>query len=61
MVFQAVHQNPSLKIFWHLDHNFIGVTKESHQIAVGVDPGEHTLILVDNLGNELQSFFTVLD
>lgn len=61
VVFQAAHQNLESKIYWHLNQSFVGVTQKEHQIAVEVKPGSHTLTLVDNLGNELQRSFTVVD
>lgn len=61
VVFQAAHQTPNIKIFWHLDQSFVGVTEKNHQIAVEVNPGSHKLTLIDNLGNKLQRNFTVVD
>lgn len=61
VVLQAVHQNPNTKLFWHLNASFIGLTEENHQMAVEVSPGVQELTLVDDLGNEVRSFFTVLD
>ena len=60
-MFQAAHQTPNIKIFWHLDQSFVGVTEKNHQIAVEVNPGSHKLTLIDNLGNKLQRNFTVVD
>ncbi len=49
-VFEAAHRNINTKIYWHLDENFIGETKEIHQLALNPSVGKHKLILVDENG-----------
>lgn len=60
VIFQAAHQNEKAKIFWHLDHSFIGVTEQTHQIAVKANPGRHLLTLVDDSGNEILKRFSIV-
>jgi penicillin-binding protein 1C len=60
-VFEAAHRQPQTRIFWHLDGNYLGETEHIHQMAVAPDPGEHVLTLVDEHGDLLQRWFTVLD
>jgi penicillin-binding protein 1C len=38
---EVVHRDPSAKIFWHLDKNFLGTTKSIHQIEILASPGDH--------------------
>jgi penicillin-binding protein 1C len=52
-IFEAAHRNPGTKIYWHLDENFIGETKEIHQLALDPGPGKHKLMLVDENGVSL--------
>jgi penicillin-binding protein 1C len=61
VVFQAAHQNPNGKVYWHLDHTFVGVTEENHQISLSASAGKHILTLVDNFGNEIQRTFNVIE
>jgi len=49
-VFEAAHRNINTKIYWHLDENFIGETKEIHQMALNPAVGKHKLMLVDENG-----------
>ncbi len=59
-VFEAVHREPNAIIYWHLDQNYLGQTKEFHKIDLNPEPGLHTLLLVDNKGERLERVFEVL-
>lgn len=61
VVFEAVHRNRDTKIFWHLDENFAGETREIHQMAFQPVPGRHILTLVDEKGETLKAEFEVLE
>ena len=61
MICNAAHRQPGMKIFWHLDNQYISVTKDFHQVALNPPPGHHTLTLVDGDGNSLEVKFEVLD
>jgi penicillin-binding protein 1C len=61
MICNAAHRQAGMKIFWHLDDKYIGLTKDYHQIALNPEPGMHTLTLVDGDGNTLQTKFEILD
>jgi penicillin-binding protein 1C len=59
-VFEAAHRNPMVTIFWHLDNQYLGATRELHQMALAPKPGEHRITLVDENGERVQRLFTVL-
>jgi penicillin-binding protein 1C len=59
-VFEAAHRNPGFLIYWHLDEEFLGTTRDIHQIALDPEPGLHTLTLVDENGERLEQTFMVL-
>jgi penicillin-binding protein 1C len=61
MICNAAHRQTGIKIFWHLDNQYIGQTKDYHQIALNPSAGKHTLTLVDANGNRLQTYFEILD
>ncbi|MBK0381075.1 penicillin-binding protein 1C [Mucilaginibacter segetis] len=61
IIFNAAHRQQGIKIFWHLDDKYVGKTSTFHQIALNPSPGQHTLTLVDAVGNTLQINFEVLD
>ena len=53
VIFEAVHNNPSSVIYWHLDDEFIAATRDIHQVELLPAPGNHVLTLVDENGEEL--------
>jgi penicillin-binding protein 1C len=59
-VFEAAHRDPATRIFWHLDDRYMGATRDIHQMALTPDPGDHIITLVDENGEHLQRYFTVL-
>ncbi|WP_448699255.1 penicillin-binding protein 1C [Mucilaginibacter sp. AW1-3] len=61
VVCNAAHRQPGIKLFWYLDDEYMGTTKDYHQLALNPSAGRHTLILVDGNSNRLQTRFEVLD
>lgn len=59
-VFEATHRNINTKVYWHLDDEFIGETKEIHQLALNPTVGKHNLLLVDENGISLSMKFETL-
>ena len=57
---EIAHRNPSKKIFWHLDEEYITATRSMHQIEIFAKPGPHTITAVDEDGNAIKSTFTIL-
>jgi len=60
MICNAAHRLPGMKIFWHLDNQYIGETKDFHQVALNPSPGKHILTLVDGNGNTINIGFEIL-
>jgi len=61
IVLNAAHRNQNAKIYWHIDNEYVATTTNFHQLAISPQPGKHTLTLVDESGERLVQFFTVLD
>lgn len=59
-IFEATHRNIDTKIYWHLDDNYIGETKEIHQLALNPPIGKHKLMLVDENGISISLKFEVV-
>ncbi|PWT97753.1 MAG: penicillin-binding protein 1C [Bacteroidetes bacterium] len=60
-IFKATHKNPSMKIFWHLDDEYIGSTTDFHQIALSPTPGKHFITIVDESGESITREFEILE
>lgn len=61
VVLNATHRNADAKIYWHIDGEYVATTKSYHQLAVSPPPGKHMLTLVDENGERLLQYFTILD
>lgn len=59
-IFEATHRNINTKIYWHLDDQFIGETKEIHQLALNPSIGKHKLILIDENGISMSLKFEAI-
>lgn len=64
-VFRAAHRDAAALIHWHIDQNYLGATRSSdpagHARTTTVDPGRHTLTIVDDSGHRERISFTVRD
>ena len=60
IVFKLTHHHPSTKIYWNLDKQYIGMTRNDHHLAFIPPPGKHTLTVVDQQGKSLSIRFEVL-
>ncbi len=59
-VFEATHRSASAKIYWHLDNEFIGTTKEIHKVIVHPGLGNHKLTVIDENGEIVEIVFQVI-
>ena len=60
VVFEAAHRDPTARVFWHVDDEYLGETLDLHQMALAPRPGPHVLVLVDERGETVRRRFTVL-
>jgi penicillin-binding protein 1C len=60
-VFEVAHRNPSATVHWHIDEEYIGLTKAGiHEKSIAVAPGKHRLTIVDDAGETAVVEFEVL-
>ena len=60
IVCKAVDQNPGAIVYWHLDNDFVKMTRKKHQIEIFAKPGKHRLTLVDDAGQRIVCRFEVV-
>jgi penicillin-binding protein 1C len=53
LILKVAHSKPELQLYWYIDNQYIGSTKDIHDMAVLPTTGLHTITVVDELGNEL--------
>jgi penicillin-binding protein 1C len=61
VVFEAAHRHPETRVFWHVDDEYYGETRDVHQMELAPPPGRHVLTLVDETGETVRRSFTVLE
>lgn len=59
LIFELAHRSPSNRVFWHLDGQYIGATKDFHKKEYSPEKGQHTLTVVDETGVSLTTRFSV--
>ena len=60
-IFEVAHRHHDAIIYWHLDDEYIGLTKDFHQMALSPAPGKHCITLVDSEGERMEQRFEVLE
>ncbi|MGI6572466.1 MAG: penicillin-binding protein 1C [Fermentimonas sp.] len=59
IVFELAHRRPSSRVYWHLGGDYVGETSGIHRMALSPGRGEHTVTVVDEVGNSLALRFTM--
>ncbi len=50
MLPEIAHRRRNATVYWHLDNNYIGMTRQLHQTEIRVGEGEHLITAVDEEG-----------
>lgn len=59
VVFELAHRNPAMKVFWHLDNDYMGQTSDIHLMELSPLQGKHRVTVVDEGGNSISIAFRV--
>jgi len=60
IVFELVHNQNNMKVYWHLDKTYLGFTQGVHKMNLAPVVGKHQLSLVDENGESLSIWFEVV-
>ncbi|MDR1403231.1 MAG: penicillin-binding protein 1C [Tannerellaceae bacterium] len=58
-VFRAAHARAEAVLYWHIDGEYLGETKDKHQMTCQTGAGKHLLTLIDSWGNRQTVSFEV--
>nr|WP_319265550.1 penicillin-binding protein 1C [uncultured Draconibacterium sp.] len=61
LIVELAHRLNNVDVYWYLDNDFLGVTKNIHQYELRPEPGWHTITVSDNRGNILTKRFFVVN
>ena len=59
VTFELAHSDPDATVFWHIDAQYIASTRDFHKLSLHLDPGLHTLAVVDDRGHTLGAIVRV--
>ena len=59
LICKVAHGDPSAKLFWHLDNNYIGNTSDLHMLRLTPDSGFQKLTVYDNYGRRKSLEFII--
>ncbi len=60
IVCKLAHHKPEMEVHWYLDEDYLGSSSRMHEMPLLCGKGKHTLMTVDNDGNENQITFDVI-
>ena len=59
LILKVAHSKPELELHWYIDSEYIGSTKDIHDMAVLPSSGDHIITVMDELGNSLKHKITI--
>lgn len=60
LIFEIAHRNPQHKVFWHINDEYIGETKDIHKKEyIPKGKGKYKLTVVDENGLSIYTYFTI--
>ncbi len=60
VIFEVAHNLPETSIYWYLNNEFLGITRNIHKKGIQPPPGNHQLVLMDENGQILSQNFEVV-
>ena len=59
VTFELAHSNANATVFWHINNDYMGLTRDFHKYTFRPTRGKHSITVVDNDGNTLSVSVTV--
>jgi penicillin-binding protein 1C len=61
IIFEIAHAQPETDVYWYLNDQYLGKTRNLHKTGIQPPPGHHQLILMDEHGNIFTRPFEVVN
>jgi penicillin-binding protein 1C len=61
LILKVAHSKPELELYWYIDNQFVGSTKDIHDMAIMPEQGKHIITVIDEIGNEIKHKITISD
>ncbi|MEM6514636.1 MAG: penicillin-binding protein 1C [Bacteroidota bacterium] len=61
LILKVAYSKSERQLFWYLNKEYLGNTKDIHEIAVVPNEGNHKITVVDEFGNEATRLITVAE
>ncbi len=55
-IFEIAHKKSDTEVFWYLDNEFLGATKNFHELAISGKKGKRLITAVDEDGNDVRIY-----
>ncbi len=60
VIAQLEHTDPKAEVFWHLNGNYLGVTRNFHTMSLDGRAGGYALLCTDQYGNTIERKFKIV-
>ncbi|NBW38213.1 MAG: hypothetical protein EBR30_24970 [Cytophagia bacterium] len=60
VVFELAHNQLHTTVYWHLDDQYLGITRGKHEMALNPGKGKHVITLIDEAGESISRVFEVV-
>ncbi|WP_411766311.1 penicillin-binding protein 1C [Winogradskyella sp. A3E31] len=61
VVLKVAHSKYNTNLFWYVDDDYVGTTKDIHNLAIKPSIGTHQITVVDDMGNEISTRITIAE
>ena len=59
VVLKVAHSNTEAILYWYINNNYLGTTKEINEFSIDLKTGDYVVSVTDNFGNEIKQQITI--
>lgn len=59
LILKVAHSKPDTKIYWYLDHTFLGETSTIHNMSIQPKEGKYLITVIDEFGNDINRYIEI--